>query len=146
MLLVHEVSSHLALQPLGLLFTLPAPGAALDFFGPLMLVAAHDAVVNHDQATAAPQKFLKARALFADDFHAILGVNHEHVGVLQLLARRKIHRTVGLCAALVEHFLPFREEARMIVLIRAVGLGAGANKHPERLVRPGGVGTKANEQ
>ena len=111
-----------------------------------MLVSAHDAVMDDDQTAAAAEELLEARALFADDLHAVLGVNHEHVGVLQLLARRKIHRTVGLCAALVEHFLPFREEARMIVLIRAVGLGAGANKHPERLVRPGGVGTKANEQ
>ena len=128
MLQVHEIDSHVALQPLGLLVAVPAPGAALDFFRPLILITAHDAVVDHHQAAAAFEEFLEIGALFADDLHAVLGVDHEHVGVVELLRRREIHRAVGLGAALVEQFFPIGEEPRVIVLVRSVGLDSGADE------------------
>src|SRR5206468_10083942 len=112
MLRVHEVEPDFALEPLGLLVPVPAPGAAQDFFGPLVLVAADHAVMNYDQTPAAPEELLETVALLADDLHAVRGVDHQHIGVLEFVPSRKIHRAVRFGAALVEQILPFPEKAR----------------------------------
>src|SRR5437899_5953340 len=67
---VHEINADLALQPSGLFVAVPAPGTALDFFGPVMLVAAHDTVVDYRKAAPAPEKLFEGRALVAGDVHA----------------------------------------------------------------------------
>ena len=111
-----------------------------------MLVAAHDTVVDHHQAGPAPEELLEVRALFTGDFHAVLCVDHEHVGVFELFRGREIDRTIRSGAALVEQFLPLGEEARVIVLVWAVGLDAGADKHTQRLVLLGKAGKQTRKK
>ena len=146
MLRIDKIQAHFAFQPFGLFVAVPAPGATLNFLCPFVLVAAHHAVVDHHQTPAALKEPLERRALFADDFHAVLGVDYQHIGVLDLFRRRKLQRAVRPGAARFEQLLPLREKPRVIVLVRAVGFDPGTNEHAERRLRLGGVGTKTNEQ
>ena len=88
---IDEIEPDLALMPLGLLLSLPAPRAAQNLLGPLVLIAGDDAIMDHHHAAAALEKLLEPGAFLAGDLHAVGGVDDHDVGSVQLGGRRKLH-------------------------------------------------------
>ena len=137
MLGIHPADSDIALQPLSCFFPgqvgrRQAPGAADNLLAPLVLIGAHDAVMNHHQSAAALKEFFQARALLADNLHSILRVDDEHVCALKMCRRRKIQGPINIHSALGQQLLPILKKSWMIVLVWTMGFDTGADEDAER--------------
>ena len=78
-------------MPGGLLFTIPAPCSTLHLLGPFILVTRHHAVVDHHQAAPPFQKLFGIVPVLPLDLHAIGGINHQDIGLVQLGGRGEFH-------------------------------------------------------
>ena len=141
--LVVEVEADLALEPLR---DAVLPGAAGPLLEPAGLLAA-DGVVHHHQAAAALEEGLEVAPLLAADRARLGGVHDQHVGARQLVLGGKAQGPLDLSAALLEQLRPLRQEARVVVLSRTVGLLAGAQEDAQGLRLLGrGRGGQEREQ
>ena len=129
---VDEIDPDVPFMPLGLLVAVPPPGAADDLLAPLVLVAADHTIMDDHHTTAARQEVLEAGALIAGDLHAVGGIDHQHVGRLELGRRREFHGTAGGDPAFGEELGPFAQEPRVVVLVGPMGLDAAADEHAQR--------------
>lgn len=147
---IDEINADFAFVPFGFLVGLggvvPDPGAALDFFGPGMLIRADDGVMNDDEAAAALEEFFEGGALFADDFHPVGGVDDDDIGLGELLWGGEFEGAGGFDAAAGEELGPISEEPGVIMLVGAVGFDAGTDKDSERFCPESGCGQREKEQ
>ena len=139
-LLIDEIDTDIAFVPDGLLVTVPTPGTALNFFGPFPLVAGDDAVMDHDQATATAKELLGIGAIIAFNLHAVGGEDDEDIGILELGGGWEFHGTVCLDTTFFQQLGAVGEEARVVMLIRAVSLDSGTNENPQ------GSGVESEDQ
>jgi hypothetical protein len=143
MVSIDKVNADFALVPFGFAIAIPAPGAALNFLHPLVIVPADDAVMNHHQA-AAPLEEIFEQGLFGSRyFHPILRVDNQYVSCFELRGSRKIERAIHFHASLLQQRRPLFQKSRMVVLIGAMSLYTGANKYAQRL---GGAGLHGQER
>src|SRR5262249_45535398 len=94
------------------------------------IVPANRVVKTNDPAPAL-LKLVERGAVLRLDRARLGGKHNEHIRLFQLRRRRKIHRTAGLGSALAEQVLPFRQKPPVIMLARAMILGAAPDEYPQ---------------
>ena len=102
--------------------------------------------VQHHEAAAALEEGIDHGLLLRRGVAALLGVGHDHVGLLELIRRRPVERAVHLHPALGEQRLPLREEPRMRVDFLPAVILPRADEDAERFrLRDGGDGEEGDE-
>ena len=106
--------------------------------------------MNCHDAAAALQELVEVHAVLRFDAPAFLGVEHDHIGVLQLFGGREGNCTVHFRAAVGEQLLPILQKSWPVVLAvagGAVGLSSGADKNSERRIggKHGGADGEQND-
>src|SRR5262245_15789199 len=126
---VHVIEAQVPFVPEGMAM-FPSPSD--DRFEPLRVLAANRVMQANDPATPL-QEAVQGRALVASDGARLSREHDQDIAAVELFRRGKVHAAIGLGAALVEQFLPLRQEAGMIMLPWAVRLGPSADENPQRL-------------